>query len=160
MRDGQVGEHEPDGEIENRRGGAQPERERHGDAGSEAPLLPGEPQCVAEVALDVLDQADAAGVACLFLYLLHATEGDPCLATGLLRRHPFADQTIRFHREMELQLVVQIPLHIRAAQQRQQAVIEIGEHQVVRMTRLMAATSRCHASVSLPRWARPLAVRS
>jgi hypothetical protein len=103
---------------EERRGGADPERQRQrgddGEAGTPAQCAPGE----ARVLQDVVEPARAPLVAHLLLVAVDAPEGALRPSTRLVGRQPGTLVGPRLHLEVEPHLLVQLQLVLPAAHQR------------------------------------------
>ena len=116
----------------------------------------------------VLEELHAARIARLFLHAIEAAEGEVRPAHGLVARNAPTFVLGGLALEMKSKLVIELALHLRAPEDRAQAIAEIAReigndvcraHRISR-TRRTATVSRRHASVSASSWLRPVRVSS
>ena len=151
-------------QAEDRRVGADAERQC-ADGGQRERLVPGQrAERVSQVSARFVDQPEAKALPRLLLVFLHGPELEPRDPHGFFRREaPALDQVVGAGREVKLQLVGHVPLHVGAvegiAPERPHASQKPHHASCARKAVFIASAVRFHRSVSAFSRFRPAAFR-
>jgi hypothetical protein len=140
-------------------------RDGHGGGKQQHWLSQQRSERVAQVAHEILDDGNAARIACIFAHVLDSTERAQCGATSLAGRHAARTILLDLKFEVRSQLAIELMVQPIAAQERPYAKsndVQQSAHreprQALRNVSRMAAERRSHCEISVSSCARPALV--